>query len=100
MKRDAARRQHVGREPAHSLGQIRKMVFRRVDRPDDIRHRFDELVRNVRNAGQRFGRAVAFALRLRDFREHGDLRQTRADVVVQIGRDARAVPDEPNASSQ
>src|SRR5258706_6854195 len=70
------------------------MVLLGVDRPDDVRHRVDEVAGETGDVGQRLLRAPSVPSRVtpRDLGEDRDLREGRPDVVVQVRRDAAADP--------
>src|SRR5262249_6815041 len=84
---DATGREYVAGEPSHSLYQIIEVVAVRIDRPDDVAHRVDQLARGGRNHRKCLIQwAVALArLALGNFACHRNQREVRADVVVQVG---------------
>src|SRR5690349_4221480 len=70
-----------------------KFVFLWIDRPHNIAHRRDELVREIVNSRQLFTISVVVMSRFflpRDLGQNRNLRQARADVVMQVSRDSRA----------
>ena len=73
---------------AHSSRQIQKRIVFGRDRPDNIVHRSHRFAGDVGNRSQKIAVAVLRFL-FRNFTQKGNARQIRADVVVQIGGDAR-----------
>jgi len=92
-KGNIARAKGVAGETSHSQDQIAQMVFLRIDGPDDVASsNLPFLPRRWRSSASgsvnfRIIRANSLA---HDFAEEIDLRQARANVVVQIGGDAPA----------
>ena len=73
------------------IGQAVERVIRRVDGPDDFVERARRFARGLGNLPRvrlDFRRNVL--VRFRHFAEQRDLRQIRAELVVQVARDARA----------
>src|SRR5947209_1751217 len=87
-----ARRKDVARKASHPLKKIAQMILLRVDRPDDVAHCLDQLVRDGGYLRQWLCEAsiVAVHLLLCDFAEDDYLREARAYVVVQVCGYARA----------
>ena len=80
----------------HSPRQAEQAVFFRIDRPDNIAHRRHRFAGNLGDrteqivfAGFTVRAEFISQLLLRDLAQNSDFRQICADVVVQIGGDAR-----------
>ena len=101
-QRDVAQRENLVGVLAHPPRQVEQAVTLRVDRPDDVAHRADRLAGDARDGRERSilpdlrrSRAAAVAslaatVPSGHLTEQSDAREVGADVVVQVGRDARA----------
>ena len=69
-------REDIARKATHSLHEIAQVILLRINRPDDVAHRFDQFVRDARYLRERPGQlsVVAVDLLLRDFAENNYLR--------------------------
>src|SRR5438094_649473 len=75
---------------AHTLSQVAKAVAGGIDRPDDVVQRIHQAARQLGNQYERFCDTQVLAEPLMDhFTQHGNLREARPDVVVQVSGNAR-----------
>src|SRR5437870_5213191 len=77
---------------SHLPREIEQTVTFRIDGPNDIAHRTNRLARDLGNRRERIPRIFIAVAKLLfgHFAENGDTGKVRADVVVQVGGDARA----------
>ena len=88
--RDAAPLEEVGREVAEPVREALEVVVPRVDRPDRVAERVDDSARRLADLREEAGRlARGVEVPAADLREDRDAREARADVVVEVRREAR-----------
>src|SRR5262249_5727458 len=87
---DVFSRQGIAGKVAHALEQVADAVALRVDGPDDVAHRLDELARDRGDAAKGVRRLQSrVGVTADELAKNGDLREAGADVVVEIGSDSR-----------
>ena len=91
-QRDARVVEKLGRDRRQIICDGRERVVARIYRPHDFIERADERVRLARDLREWLAHARWRGFVLGgEMREHGDFREARAEIVVQVARDARAL---------
>src|SRR5436853_7224878 len=58
-------REDIARKATHPLHEIAQVVLLRINRPDDVAHRFDQFVRDARYLRERLGQLAVVAVDVR-----------------------------------
>src|SRR5215471_4097701 len=89
---DVARRKDITSKAPHPLRKIVKLITLRIDCPDDVTHRVNQLARSRRDHRKAIVYGRAARLVTSHFAQHRNARETSAYVIMQVRSNARAHP--------
>ena len=80
-----AGREEIAGEAPHALDEIAKVIFVRIDSPDDVAHRIYQVARGAGDRVERLAdwRFLAY-LMTRHFTENRDSCQARTNIVMEV----------------
>src|SRR5690242_4992490 len=92
VKLYAARGQHFFGKASHATEEISERILFRINCPDNVAHRSDAFTGDRGNGRKRRVQPVLLPqqLTVSNFAENRDASETRANVVMQIGGNARS----------